>query len=245
MPASSSVPINKYGVSSIIREFVLVIFIAGLLWLSAGFQFWLNAWIYILFLLIFSIVFMVAMAKKNPELLNIRGAPRKAMRQAPMPTYDKIFFIFYVLIFVLLPIFAGLDYQGFFLQWFLPPFQVPLWLVIIGFGLVVLGEAIFGWAMVSNPFFHGMMIIQDDRSHQVISKGPYRWVRHPGYLGQILFYLGTPLLLASWWACLLGIMMSFAFIYRTRKEDQMLRLELEGYDNYAEQTRKHLIPGLW
>jgi protein-S-isoprenylcysteine O-methyltransferase Ste14 len=109
----------------------------------------------------------------------------------------------------------------------------------------VLGEVIFGWAMVTNPFFHGMMIIQEERSHQVISKGPYRWIRHPGYLGQILYYLGTPLLLASWWALFLGILMTFAFIYRTRQEDQMLQLKLDGYDVYVKKTRKRLFPRIW
>jgi protein-S-isoprenylcysteine O-methyltransferase Ste14 len=245
MSTDSSESINKYGVSSILREFVLVIFIAVLLWVSAGFQLWLNAWVYIFFLLVFSAGFMAAMGKKNPELLNIRGAPRQAMRQAPMPRYDKVFFVIYVPLFCLIPIFTGLDYQGFFDLWVLFPLGVPIWLVVLGFCLVVFGEAIFGWAMVSNPFFHGMMIIQEERSHQVIAKGPYRWIRHPGYLGQILYYLGTPLFLASWWAFYLGVIMAFLFIYRTGKEDRVLRLELDGYDNYAEQTRKRLIPGLW
>jgi len=57
--------------------------------------------------------------------------------------------------------------------------------------------------------------------------------------------LGTPLLLGSWWAFLLGFIMSFAFIFRTAKEDQVLRNELEGYSEYAEQVRKRLLPGIW
>ncbi len=245
MSITPSKSINKYGVNSIIREFTLVLFIAVLLWVSAGFQLWLNAWLYITFLLIFSAVFMLAMARKNPSLLNIRGAPVKAMRKAPMPPYDKIFFVMYVPLFILIPIFAGLDYQEVFGIWFLFPFTVPLWLVISGLGLIMVGEGIFGWAMVSNPFFQGMMVIQKERYHSVITKGPYRWVRHPGYLGQILYYLGTPLLLSSWWAFFLGIIMVFAFIYRTNKEDQALGKELEGYDNYIEQTRYRLFPGIY
>ena len=245
MSVAPSASLNKYGVNSIIREFALVLIIAALLWISAGFQLWLNAWIYIIFLLIFSALFMGAMAKKNPELLNVRGAPRRAIRKAPIPRYDKVFFAFFVPLLVLIPIFAGLDFQGFFSLWLLLPFIVPFWLVILGLGLVILGEAIFGWAMVSNPFFHGMMIIQEKRGHEVISKGPYRWVRHPGYLGQILYYIGTPLLLASLWAFFLGIIMACVFIYRTGKEDQTLRLQLKGYAVYISQTRNRLIPGIW
>ena len=245
MPTETSESLNKYGANSILREFVLVIFVAVLLWVSAGFQLWFNAWAYILFLLVFSAVFMAVMVKNNPELLNIRGAPRRAMRQAPMPRYDKVFFIIYVPLFCLIPIIAGLDYQGFFELWVMLPVDFPHWLGVIGFCLVVFGEAFFGWAMVTNPFFHGMMVIQEERSHQIISKGPYRWIRHPGYLGQILYYLGMPLLLASWWAFFLGIIMAFAFIFRTYKEDQMLQRELDGYDVYVQQTHKRLFPGIW
>jgi protein-S-isoprenylcysteine O-methyltransferase Ste14 len=245
MTDSPSESVNKYGISSIIREFVLVGFTALLLWMSGGFQLWLTAWIYIIFLLIFSTVFMVAMVKKNPVLLNLRGAPRKAMRTAPLRRYDKIYFIFYVPLFVLIPIVAGLEYRGFLGTWILFPFAPSLWLVAFGFVLVLLGDTFFGWAMVSNPFFQGMMTIQEERGHQVISKGPYRLIRHPGYSGQILFYLGTPLLLGSWWAFLLGVIMSFAFVYRTAKEDQVLQTELEGYCEYTKQVRKRLIPGLW
>ncbi|MFX1577086.1 MAG: methyltransferase family protein [Promethearchaeota archaeon] len=245
MQATTSESLNRYGISSIVREFVIVGFIGLLLWVSAGFRLWLNAWIYLFFLLIFSVVFMVAMVTKNPGLLNIRGAPRRAMREATMHRYDKIFLAIFTILLVLIPIFAGLDYQGFFDTWVVLLFAVPFWLVLIGFGLVVIGEILFGWAMVSNPFFHGVMKIQNERDHQVISKGPYRWVRHPGYLGQIFYYLGSPLLLNSWWAFLLGIIMSFSFIYRTYKEDQMLRNDLDGYGEYVEHTSRRLFPGIW
>ncbi|MFX0167949.1 MAG: methyltransferase family protein [Candidatus Hodarchaeota archaeon] len=245
MSDTSKISVNKYGVSSIIREFVIVVVIAVLLWVSAGFQLWLNAWVYVIFLFLFSAIFMVAMALRNPGVLNLRGAPRKAMRENPMRPYDKIFLAIYTLLFFLIPIFAGLDYQRFFGSWLHLLIAVPFWLVPFGFGLVLVGEAIFGWANVSNPFFHGIMVIQKERGHSVVSKGPYQWVRHPGYLGQLLYYLGTPLLLGSWWAFFLGIILAVAFIYRTSKEDQVLKQELDGYDKYAAQTRKRLFPGIW
>jgi protein-S-isoprenylcysteine O-methyltransferase Ste14 len=144
-----------------------------------------------------------------------------------------------------IPIVGGLDYGGFIRLWIILPILIPQWLIIIGFGLVVVGEALFGWAMVSNPFFHGIMKIQNDRGHHVVSKGPYRWIRHPGYLGQLLYYLGTPLLLGSWWAFFLGILMALMFVYRTAKEDRVLQSELSGYDAYADQVRRRLVPGIW
>ena len=245
MPDTSSESLNKYGVSSIIREFVLVGFTALLLWVSAGLQLWFTAWIYIIFLLVFSSVFMAAMAKKNPTLLNLRGAPRKAMRTTPLRRYDKIYFILYVPLFVLIPIVTGLEYQGFLMTWVIIPSTLSLWPILLGFVLILIGNAIFGWAMVSNPFFHGMVKIQRDRDHQVVTTGPYRYVRHPGYIGQILYYLGIPMLLGSWWAILLSLIMVIAFVYRTGKEDETLQDELPGYQEYTDIVRSRLVPHIW
>ena len=251
MPENSpKTPLNKYAFSSIVREFVMVAFTAVLLWFSAGFQLWLTAWIYIIWLLFFSTVFMVAMARWNPALLNLRGAPRRELRTRPTPSYEKVFFTGYVLLFILIPVVMGLEFNGSFDAFPYPGFlfaivEMPILLVALGFVFVVLGEILFGWAMVVNPFFHGMMTIQDDRQHQVVSTGPYRWIRHPGYLGQILLYLGTPLLLASWWALLLGLTMTLVFIYRIAKEDKVLRNDLPGYEEYAEQVSKRLLPCIW
>lgn len=246
----SKITVNKYGFSSIIREFVLVLFTALLLWLSAGFQLWLYAWIYLIWLLLFSAVFMAAMARWNPGLLNLRGSPRKEMRTRPMPPYEYVFFTGYIILLLLIPIMAGLEFNGFFATFPYPGFifaivQMPFWLVALGLIFVIFGEVLFGWAMVVNPFFHGMMTIQDDREHQVVSKGPYRWIRHPGYLGQILLYLGTPLVLTSWWALLLGLAMAGVFLYRTSKEDLALRSELPRYQEYADKVRNRLIPRIW
>src|SRR5262245_13231424 len=55
------------------------------------------------------------------------------------------------------------------------------------------------WAMRSNPFFSAAVRIQRDRGHYVVSSGPYRFVRHPGYATFVLFGWGGPLALGSWW----------------------------------------------
>jgi protein-S-isoprenylcysteine O-methyltransferase Ste14 len=162
-----------------------------------------------------------------------------------MRDYEKVFFAFFTPLMFVIPLVAGLDYGGFIGLWNMLPIGVPLWLIILGFCLVVVGEALFGWAMVVNPFFHGMLKIQTDRGHKLVSKGPYRWIRHPGYLGQLLFYLGTPLLLGSWWALFLGLLMALIFVYRTAREDQILQSELSGYDDYVGEVRRRLIPGVW
>jgi protein-S-isoprenylcysteine O-methyltransferase Ste14 len=87
--------------------------------------------------------------------------------------------------------------------------------------------------------------IQKDRGQKVISTGPYSYVRHPMYFGAMFFFLGTPLLLGSWW----GLAFAFASILllciRIPIEERVLRDGLDGYDEYAARVRYRLIPLIW
>jgi len=74
---------------------------------------------------------------------------------------------------------------------------------------------------------------------------PYRYVRHPGYVGGILFQLGTPLLLGSLWTLIPAGLTVLLLVVRTALEDKTLLNELEGYREYAQQTRYRLVPGVW
>jgi protein-S-isoprenylcysteine O-methyltransferase Ste14 len=99
--------------------------------------------------------------------------------------------------------------------------------------------------MASNPFCSEGVRIQTERGHAVATGGPYRRVRHPGYVGTILAQLGTPLLLGSPWALLPAGISAALFVVRTWLEDKTLMEELSGYRAYARQTRSRLVPGVW
>ena len=99
--------------------------------------------------------------------------------------------------------------------------------------------------MIENRFFFGMVRIQTDRGHEVVSSGPYRWLRHPGYAGGLLTYLATPFFLDSIWAFLPVLFLTVALVIRTRLEDRTLQNELEGYREYAGRVRYRLLPGVW
>lgn len=75
--------------------------------------------------------------------------------------------------------------------------------------------------------------------------GPYRYVRHPGYVGALLVYISSPLALASLWTFVSATLLVVLFIFRTALEDQTLQLELEGYAEYAQRVRYRLLPGVW
>jgi protein-S-isoprenylcysteine O-methyltransferase Ste14 len=109
----------------------------------------------------------------------------------------------------------------------------------------ILGYALVVWATASNPFFSQIVRIQSERGHVVATGGPYHYLRHPAYLGAILFELAVPVLLASWWAFLLSLVNVLLIIFRTALEDRTLRAELAGYDDYARQVHHRLLPGIW
>ena len=133
---------------------------------------------------------------------------------------------------------AGLD-----LRWGWPG-QIPHVLQIAGLVLVVTGSAIAVWAMAVNRFFYGVIRIAGEKGHTTCDCGPYRFVRHPGYLGAVLFDLASPLMLNSTWALLPAALTAAAIVVRTGMEDRILRAGLEGYPQYAGRVRSKLLPGI-
>ena len=79
--------------------------------------------------------------------------------------------------------------------------------------------------------------MQTERGHIVSNGGPYRFVRHPGYVGAIAADLATPFLLGSLWALIPSVLLAGLFVLRTALEDQTLTAELPGYEAYAAETR--------
>jgi protein-S-isoprenylcysteine O-methyltransferase Ste14 len=140
---------------------------------------------------------------------------------------------------VLLPLVAGLDAR---FGWTGP---IGVALHLAGAVLFAGGLALFGWAMVANAYFSTAARIQDDRGHTVCRDGPYRFVRHPGYVGTIFQSVGTALLLGSAWALIPAAVAVVAITARTVFEDRMLREELPGYAEYARDVRYRLVPRLW
>ena len=123
--------------------------------------------------------------------------------------------------------------------------DLPALLYALSYAVCLLGICIVFWAIRSNEFFSSVVRIQLDRGHKVVVGGPYKFVRHPGYIGTILFTAAMPLILGS--VCGLigsGIVVGM-IITRTVLEDGMLRKGLPGYAEYANKTRYRLFPGLW
>lgn len=116
---------------------------------------------------------------------------------------------------------------------------------IVALIVILAGSAVGTWALIENRFFSLIVRIQIDRNQQVVSSGPYHWIRHPGYAGALLYDLALPFFLNSLWAVPMAILMIIAIIIRTSLEDKVLQDELEGYRDYAQSVRYRLVPGIW
>ena len=140
---------------------------------------------------------------------------------------------------VAIPIMAGLDIGRF--QWS----GLDVQLAVLGFLFLTLSTILINWAMAVNPYFEPTVCIQKDRSHRVISSGPYKIVRHPGYLAGILFTLSIPLIIGSVFTFIPVGIYTVLFIIRTSLEDRTLRKELDEYSEYVKRVRYRLFPGIW
>jgi protein-S-isoprenylcysteine O-methyltransferase Ste14 len=134
---------------------------------------------------------------------------------------------------------AGLDFRYGWTGGF------PIGIQFAALAVSFLGYAIVPWAVVHNKFFSQIVRIQADRGHAVAAGGPYRFLRHPSYLGMIAFELAIPVMLASWGAIFISLGTVLLIILRTALEDRTLRAELPGYAEYARQVRYRLLPGIW
>ncbi len=210
---------------------------AAILFLAAATWDWLWGWVFIGLMAIFLASHVVLLVPINPDLLVERAG---GLRQEGGKQWDRWLATISAGVFPIVSwIVAALDLR---FAWSPPK---PLAVHLIGMAAVTLGFALFMWAMVSNAYFSEVVRIQEDRGHQVATDGPYRFVRHPGYSGAILAFLGTPLLLGSWWALIPTAFGVGGYILRTALEDKTLQLELEGYQAYTEQVRFRLIPRVW
>ena len=110
--------------------------------------------------------------------------------------------------------------------------------VAAGLGLAI-------WAMLVNRFFSPVVRLQEERGHHLITAGPYRSVRHPGYTGTLVSVLCIGPALGSWLATIPMVIFALLILRRARLEDRFLHDKLEGYAAYAQRVRYRLLPGVW
>ena len=225
--------IGKTGLLYIIQRITLLFVFSVILFIAAGTFCWLRGWIWIFFTLFLESATLIVLARQAPDTLKHRGG-----RHADVKTFDQVFMVCWLVLALVSPVIAGLDKRN---DWSSMSMAMIYWGVVP----LALVWTLTTWAMVENEHFEQLVRIQKDRAHRVVTSGPYRLVRHPGYAGAILGTLCTPLILGTWWTFIPAGAIALLFIIRTALEDRTLWHELEGYEAYAEKTRYRLLPGIW
>jgi protein-S-isoprenylcysteine O-methyltransferase Ste14 len=211
---------------------VVVALQAAILFFGSGRPGWAAGWAFLA-----AYVGMIALTRfvvRNPELFAERAQIRKDAK-----AWDKVLSTLLAVGGLGVVLVAALDVR---FGWSEPPFKAAQ---AAGFVALVLGFGLGTWAMASNRFFSALVRIQTDRGHTVATGGPYRFVRHPGYVGFLVGNVATAVLLGSRWALVPAALTAVLLVARTALEDRTLQDELPGYRAYAARVRYRLLPGVW
>ncbi len=210
---------------------------AVVLFASAGDVRWGAGWLYVATVWIATVGTRLAVLRLSPELIAERTT---SVRRGDVAGWDRLILPVIALLGPLATwIVGGLSFRFGWLA------GMPLVARLGALAALVAGSALVAWSMIANPFFSAVVRIQRDRGHAVVSKGPYRCVRHPGYVGMLLANLATPVLLDAPWTFVPAGVVAALLVLRTALEDRALVAGLTGYEDYARATRARLVPGLW
>jgi protein-S-isoprenylcysteine O-methyltransferase Ste14 len=217
-----------------VRILIGAAFFPAVLFLSAWRIDWLEAWAFVLFFYASMAALRIWLSRHDRSLMNerISSAPN-------IEKWDRVLMGIYPVLLLTMLVVTALDAGRF--KWSSTPFAVRI------FGWLALGAALalVWWVLSANPFASRFVRIQNDRGQCVADKGPYRYVRHPMYVGTILFCMCLPMALGSWWGVVPGTGCAGLFVIRTALEDQTLIEKLPGYREYTSRVRNRLMPGVW
>jgi protein-S-isoprenylcysteine O-methyltransferase Ste14 len=235
--ASQASQTRKIKPQMIVGVIIFLLYIPLVLFITSSQLDWWMAWVYSILSVVLMLSSRVLMARKHPELV----AERTSYREAEgIKAWDKKLVPWVAQIGPLIVlVIAGLDKR---FGW--SP-SIPLWISLVALLVALLGYIFSIWALVENRYFSSVVRIQTERGHTVCNTGPYKFMRHPGYAGGLVWYLMTPLVLGSLWAYIPTAFVVALTVLRTSLEDQTLQAELPGYAEYTQQTRYRLVPGIW
>mgnify|MGYP001319175492 CR=1 FL=1 len=212
------------------------IIITGLVYfLTLGAIDCLRVWIYMGIYAAGGLIIGIILLKKAPKLLNDRGKMQEGTKRL-----DKyIILTYFVFAIVITPLVAGIDKRLNLTE------QLPFFYLYIAIILYLFSALFSLWSMLNNPFFEGTVRVQKEKNHSVVNTGPYKIVRHPGYLGMLLSSIALPLAFGSLLSLIPLFVMIVLIFIRTYYEDTTLQKELPGYSKYCKEVKYRLIPFIW
>lgn len=221
-----------------IAQNILTLAVFGVLFfMLAGTIKALGFWMYVATALIYQIVSLLVIVPRHPEYIELANV--RKIQQPNAKKWDRGVIFVVMVANLLMYGLAALDVGRLHLS------ELSVAFAPAGVLLYVAGSALNQWAMLHNPHFERQVRIQTERAHKVMTTGPYRYVRHPGYLGSVLGLISFPLLVGSAIALSASAIGVVGMLVRTCLEDRALSQELAGYTEYAQTVRYRLIPYVW
>jgi protein-S-isoprenylcysteine O-methyltransferase Ste14 len=220
----------------IVKNVAWTAVLALILFGAAGTWRWPAGWLFLAELGGCGLAISLWLARYDPALL----AERMSFGFQPaQKAWDKVFIVAIIAFWIGWLVLMGLDAVRF--RWS----SVPTWLQAAGAILIALCMYIAYLAFRENSYAAPVVKIQRERGHRVVSTGPYAHVRHPMYAGALLFFIGMPLLLGSWWGLAVAPVVTAMLVARILMEERTLAEGLSGYREYAARVRYRLVPGVW
>lgn len=211
----------------------LVVMIAGIFGLAGRSDYW-QGWVFTL-TVVAGILVSAPFFGRMQQVIAERWSPGPGQKP-----WDKVFWALYLPGELAIFVVSALDAGRYRWTGAIPP--LVYW---CAYGVFVGSVAIVQWAKFVNQFFSTVVRLQTERGHHVVDRGPYGFVRHPGYLGGILMAISSPVVLGSYWGLVPGAAVVVLILARTYLEDCTLRRELLGYEEYTRRVRYRIFPGIW
>jgi protein-S-isoprenylcysteine O-methyltransferase Ste14 len=213
-----------------------LIFMAALLFVPAGRLDWAGGWAFLGAFAFAGFAMGFWLLRHDPALLRQRLGP---LVQREQKTWDKAFMIAFLGLWHGWLILMALDAGRW--RWS----QMPAWLQAIGALGFALCMVLCFFTFRENSYAAPVVRIQRERGQQVVSTGPYAYVRHPMYAGALCLFLGAPLLLGSWLGFAMAPVLILLLAVRAVLEERTLAEELDGYRDYAAHVRYRFVPLVW
>ncbi|MFA4888929.1 MAG: isoprenylcysteine carboxylmethyltransferase family protein [Candidatus Omnitrophota bacterium] len=203
---------------------------ALLLFLPAGtFLYW-QAWVFLALFFVPMLLIAIYLFKRSPELLKRRLQVKEKLPGQSI--LAKLFYSSVCLFFII----SGLDRRY---NWS----SVPQVFIIVSDILFLAGYFFLFLVFKENKYLAHTVVVEEGQ--EVVATGPYAVVRHPMYLAELIMFIFAPLVLGSYWAITVNILLIAVLVSRVISEEQVLLLELKGYRQYSQKTKYRLIPGIW
>ncbi len=219
--------------SVMIQNVIWIAALAVVLFWPAGTLAYPGGWAFVAIMLVGGIWISAWLYKRDPELLKKRLAPPIQRDQKP---WDRAFLSGFMLLFIAWLAFMAWDASR-------HGFVFPVWAQVLGAVGFIGGLA--GGYLTFRENTYAAPVVKMQEGHRVIDTGVYAHVRHPMYAGALLYLVGLPLLLGSWWGLVLSPVLILGIGWRAVNEENMLRAELPGYDAYMQRVRCRFVPGVW